>query len=64
MSSKQVLVNEIETLPPNIVDEILHYALFLKLHKSKVVNDITLASERSLAKDWLLPEEDIAWGDL
>jgi addiction module RelB/DinJ family antitoxin len=26
--------------------------------------DITLASEKSLAKDWLSPEEDAAWADL
>jgi addiction module RelB/DinJ family antitoxin len=25
---------------------------------------VTLASEKSLAKDWLLPEEDAAWRDL
>ena len=30
-------------------------------HRSE---DITLASERSLAKDWLLPEEDVAWRNL
>ena len=28
------------------------------------VKDVTLASEKSLAKDWLLPEEDAAWQDL
>jgi hypothetical protein len=25
---------------------------------------VTFASEKSLAKDWLLPEEDAAWRDL
>jgi hypothetical protein len=25
---------------------------------------LTLASERAIAKDWLLPEEDAAWRDL
>jgi len=28
------------------------------------VDDITLASENVLAKDWLSPEEDLAWADL
>ncbi|MDR3242371.1 MAG: type II toxin-antitoxin system RelB/DinJ family antitoxin [Clostridiales Family XIII bacterium] len=28
------------------------------------VKDITLASEKSLAKDWLSPEEDETWKDL
>jgi len=26
--------------------------------------EITLASEKALAKDWLLPEEDEAWANL
>jgi len=30
----------------------------------KPFSDITLASERVLAKDWLLPEEDVAWQNL
>jgi len=29
-----------------------------------VPKDITLASEKALAKDWLSPEEDSAWEDL
>lgn len=29
-----------------------------------LINDITLASEKSLSKDWLKPEEDDAWRDL
>ncbi|MCL1822680.1 MAG: hypothetical protein FWG44_00600 [Oscillospiraceae bacterium] len=28
------------------------------------IDDITLASQQSLSKDWLLPEEDEAWADL
>ena len=28
------------------------------------VKDITLASEKALAKDWLLPEEDAVWQNL
>ena len=27
-------------------------------------NNITLASEQTLAKEWLSPEEDSAWADL
>ena len=30
----------------------------------KLPDDITLASEKALAKDWLLPEEDEAWANL
>jgi hypothetical protein len=31
---------------------------------SAPMKDITLASEASLAKDWLLPEKDEAWAHL
>jgi hypothetical protein len=64
MPKKQALVNEIESLPENLVDELFHYVLFLKQIKSNAVKDITLASEHAFAKDWLLPEEDEAWGHL
>jgi len=57
-------MNEIESLPSSVIDEILHYVLFLKQLKLSGISDITLASEQSLGKDWLLPEEDAAWGSL
>jgi len=60
MANKQALMNEIEALPASYIDEILHYVLLLKRKPGKT-NDITLASEHSLAKEWLLPEEDAAW---
>ena len=31
---------------------------------AKKQNDITLASESALAKEWLSPEEDSAWANL
>ena len=66
MTNKQVLIREIETLPPHIIDEVYDYVNFLKewKMKTKKVSDITLASEKSLAKDWLRQEEDSAWGNL
>jgi len=63
MSSKQALINEINLLSPNVVDEVYRYVSFLKF-KAILPDDITLASEQSLAKDWLLPEEDAAWANL
>ncbi|MCL2081301.1 MAG: DUF2281 domain-containing protein [Oscillospiraceae bacterium] len=63
MSGKQFLIREIESLPPNIIDEVCRYISFLKF-KTALPDDITLASEQSLAKDWLLPEEDAAWANL
>ena len=63
MTDKKNLIREIETLPPHIIDEVFTYIGYLK---TKVIkdNDITLASEPALAKDWLLPEEDAAWAHL
>ena len=65
MTNRQVLLREIETLPPHIIDEVYDYVDYLKVKKNQNrINDITLASESSLAKDWLLPEEDAAWANL
>ena len=65
MSNRSVLIREIETLPTHIIDEVYSYVGYLKFVKTKEnVDDTTLASESALAKDWLLPEEDIAWADL
>jgi len=66
MTDKQVLIKEIETLPPQIVGEVLNFVSFLKIKKAQEAdaNDIHLASENSLSADWLLPEEDIAWANL
>ena len=66
MTDKQILIREIETLPPQIVEEVYDYVSFLKIRKiqQKKIYDITIASEKALAKDWLLPEEDAAWANL
>ena len=65
MPSREILIKEIETLPFDFVDEVYHYVSFLKkIRKQAELNEITLASEQSLAKDWLSAEEDIAWGNL
>jgi DNA-damage-inducible protein J len=35
-----------------------------EISADRLRDDITLASEKSLAKEWLLPEEDEAWANL
>ena len=35
-----------------------------RVHADRGVSDLTMASEGILAKEWLLPEEDEAWGFL
>ena len=63
MTDKNLLFSEIETLPPQAIDEIYTFVGYLKV-KMNVTDDITLASESALAKDWLLPEENIAWEEV
>ena len=66
MSTKQMLIKEIEQLPPQIVTEVYNYVSFLKIKQTKESDDsnIHFASENVLARDWLLPEEDAAWANL
>ena len=66
LTSKQMLIKEIETLPPQIVEEVYDFVNFLKIKITQMsnINDIHLASENVLARDWQLPEEDEAWASL
>ena len=43
---------------------IVEFVHFLKARMTKQVLDITIASESSLEKEWLKPEEDEAWQNL
>ena len=63
MADRNALIKEIETLPPHFIDEVFMFVGYLKMKITKN-NDITIASESALAKDWLLPEEDAAWANL
>lgn len=68
MISREVLFKRIEILPPYLLQEVADYIDFVEYKKYKKnivqISDITLASEKSLSKDWLKPEEDDAWQDL
>ena len=45
-----------------MLDEVLDFIRFLKIKANRL--DTAIASESSLAKDWLKPREDEAWQDL
>lgn len=62
MSKKELVISEIEHVPEPLLDEVLDFIHFLKTKIIKERLDITIASESSLEKDWLKPEE--AWQDL
>ncbi len=64
MGKKEALMHEIEQVPEPYLDEVLDFVHFIK---AKVVREgvaIAGASESSLKKDWLRPEEDEAWVSL
>jgi len=64
MSKKELLASEIEQVPEPLLDEILDFVRFLKTKMVKERLDTAIASESSLKKDWLKPEEDEAWRNL
>jgi hypothetical protein len=64
MSKKELLLTEIEQVPEPFLDEVLDFVHFLKTKIIKERLDTAIASESSLKKDWLKPEEDEAWQSL
>ncbi|MCH8127703.1 DUF2281 domain-containing protein [candidate division KSB1 bacterium] len=64
MSPKEILLREIEQVPENLIEEVLDFIKFLKYKNDTNKFQITTASESSLKKDWLRPEEDEAWQHL
>jgi hypothetical protein len=64
MEEKELIVKEIENLPESYLIEILDFIRFLKNKVWEEKMELALASEVSLKKDWLKPEEDEAWKDL
>jgi hypothetical protein len=64
MGKKDLIIHEIEQVPEPFLDEVLDFVRFIKTKISTDLHDITTASESSLNKDWLRPEEDEAWQNL
>ncbi len=64
MTKKELLINEIDHIPENLIDEIIDFVQFLKVKKMKVNLETTILSESSLSKDWLSKEEEEAWQNL
>jgi hypothetical protein len=63
MTTKELLLSEIEKTPDPLLEEILDFVQFLRI-KAGPGRETALASERVLGKDWLRPEEDEAWQGL
>jgi hypothetical protein len=64
MSKKELLLSEIDQVPEPFLDELLDFVHFLKTRIIKERLDTAIASESSLRKDWMKPEEDEAWQSL
>ncbi len=64
MFSKELILDEMEQMPEPLLEEVLDFIRFLKTKVLKKKLGTALASESSLSKDWLTPEEDEAWRDL
>jgi len=60
----ELIVNEIEQVPESFLEEILDFIRFLKIKSKTNKLETMIASESSLKRDWLRPEEDEAWRDL
>lgn len=64
MSTQELVIKEIATLPEQLLKEVYDFARFLKAKASDESFDGLLLSESALAKDWDTPEEDAAWSNL
>ncbi|MCD6093526.1 MAG: DUF2281 domain-containing protein [Candidatus Omnitrophica bacterium] len=64
MEVKELIAKEIENVPESYLIEVLDFIQFLETKTLEQRRELPLASETSLKKDWLRPEEDEAWKDL
>src|SRR4030042_5377939 len=63
-SKKELLLSEIEQIPEPFLDEVLDFVQFLKTKTLKERLSTAIASESSLKKDWMKPEEEEAGQNL
>lgn len=64
MSPRQQLLREIEQMPDILMQEVLEFVRFIRARALRSGNELAIASEKVLARDWLKPEEDEVWRDL
>ena len=58
----QEAIQELESLPEELLVEVIDFARYLKARRARA-ND-ALLSEAALARGWDMHEEDEAWQDL
>lgn len=64
MSTKDLIIQELEQVPEPLLEEFLDFLRFLKAKQMQERLETPILSESSLEKDWLKPEEDEAWRHL
>ena len=64
MEVKELIAREIENVPEPYLVQILDFIRFLETKALEQKMELAVASETSLEKEWLKPEEDEAWNDL
>lgn len=64
MGVKELISKEIERVPDRFLGEILDFIRFMETKATGEEMIAAVASESSLRKDWLTPEEDKAWQHL
>jgi hypothetical protein len=63
MSKRELIARELDQVPEQDLDKLLVFLGALReAHAERSLP--TLAAESALAKDWLAPEEDLAWANL
>ncbi len=64
MTTRDVLLKEIQQVPEPLLQEVLDFIRFVQVRVAGARFETAVASEPSLNRDWLKPEEDAAWQDL
>jgi hypothetical protein len=64
MTSKEVVIQELEKIPEHLLAKVLDFIQFIAQKYLKEELETHLLSESALTKDWLSAEEDGAWQDL
>jgi len=64
MSTKDLIIQEIEQVPEPMLEEVLDFLRFLKAKQIQERLETPILSESSLQKEWLTQVEDEAWRDL
>ena len=64
MSTRELIVKEVDRLPEPLQREVYDFARFLRLKSEEESFDGLLLSESALRKEWDTPEEDEAWASL